>query len=123
MISARIDELEIQVIDGDRGVNYPKDNDFNERGFCLFLNAKNVTNNGFRFDECSFINKEKESMLGNGKLDLFDIVLTTRGTVGNIAFYNKSIPYKHIRINSGMVILRNRAKEIDDNYLHFFLSL
>ena len=33
----------IQLIDGDRGKNYPKHNDFMENGYCLFLSAKNVT--------------------------------------------------------------------------------
>ena len=40
-----------QVIDGDRGVNYPKLNEMFNEGYCVFLNAKNVTKSGFRFDE------------------------------------------------------------------------
>ncbi|HHD9127224.1 TPA: restriction endonuclease subunit S, partial [Streptococcus pneumoniae] len=38
-----------------------------------------------------------------------DIVLTTRGTVGNVAYYDELIKYKHLRINSGMVILRPKT--------------
>ena len=34
-----------EIIDGDRGVNYPKQNEFKDDGYCLFLNAKNVTSN------------------------------------------------------------------------------
>lgn len=30
----------IQIIDGDRGKNYPKGRDFSPNGYCLFLNAK-----------------------------------------------------------------------------------
>ena len=36
-----------QIIDGDRGKNYPKQEEFSDSGFCLFLNAKNVTAQGF----------------------------------------------------------------------------
>ncbi|MBQ6851770.1 MAG: restriction endonuclease subunit S, partial [Oscillospiraceae bacterium] len=36
-----------EIIDGDRGANYPKQEEFSDNGFCLFLNAKNVTANGF----------------------------------------------------------------------------
>ena len=103
----------IDVIDGDRGNNYPKANDFYDSEFCLFLNAGNVTKNGFNFKNNQFITKEKDKKLRKGKLLINDIVLTTRGTVGNVAWLNEKIPYRNIRINSGMVI--NRIKE--DGYL------
>ena len=44
-----------EIIDGDRGVNYPKQNEFKDDGYCLSLNAKNVTSNGLAFDERYFI--------------------------------------------------------------------
>lgn len=105
-----------EIIDGDRGKNYPKQEDFAESGYCLFLNAKNVTATGFQFDSCMFITKEKDSSLRNGKLMRGDIVLTTRGTLGNIAFYDNRIPYEHVRINSGMVILRMNHAIISDMF-------
>ena len=96
----------IQIIDGDRGKNYPKQDEFFSSEACLFLNAKNVTSNGFEFNEKSFITREKDAVLRKGKLERNDIVLTTRGTVGNVAYYSERVPYESIRINSGMVILR-----------------
>ena len=42
-----------------------------------------------------------------GKLKRNDIIFTTRGTVGNFALYSNEIPFEHMRINSGMVILRS----------------
>ena len=53
----------IDVIDGDRGNNYPKANDFYDSEFCLFLNAGNVTKNGFNFKNNQFITKEKDKKL------------------------------------------------------------
>lgn len=97
----------VEIIDGDRGVNYPKQEEFYADEFCLFLNTGNVTTNGFDFSNLSFITKEKDYALRKGKLMYNDVVLTTRGTVGNCAFYNSKIQYKNMRINSGMVILRN----------------
>ena len=70
------------------------------------MNAKNVTTNGFAFDTVQFITKEKDELLNKGKLVRDDIVLTTRGTIGNIAYFTQDIPYENIRINSGMVIYR-----------------
>ena len=76
-----------QIIDGDRGKNYPKQEEFSDSGFCLFLNAKNVTAQGFSFENCTYITEEKDALLRNGKLCRGDVVLTTRGTIGNLAFY------------------------------------
>lgn len=95
-----------RIIDGDRGKNYPKQEDFSDCGFCLFLNAKNVTAQGFSFENCMYITEEKDALLHNGKLCRGDVILTTRGTIGNLAFYDTSVPYGNVRINSGMVILR-----------------
>lgn len=104
------------IIDGDRGVNYPKQEDFSGEGYCLFLNAKNVTSNGFSFDSCMFISKEKDDLLRAGKLSRGDVVLTTRGTVGNLAFYDDSVDYDNIRINSGMVILRMKRDIVSEQF-------
>jgi type I restriction enzyme, S subunit len=110
----------LEVIDGDRGKNYPKSNEFSTSGYCLFLNAKNVTKNGFVFDEVSFITHGKDNLLRKGKLKPFDIVLTTRGSVGNFAYFSSNVPYGNIRINSGMVILRVNSELIKSDYLYYY---
>lgn len=110
------------IIDGDRGKNYPKQNEFFSEGYCLFLNAGNVTSNGFSFDENSFITQEKDKLLRKGKLQRGDIVYTTRGTVGNAAFYSETVPFDNIRINSGMVILRCNENVVDKRYLYQILK-
>src|SRR3989344_8144235 len=102
----------IEIIDGDRGKNYPPKNEFQKTGFCLFLNTKNVTSSGFIFNEVDFIPKERDEKLRKGKLQRNDIVLTTRGTVGNSALYDDSVEFDNVRINSGMVILRPNTKQI-----------
>jgi type I restriction enzyme S subunit len=110
------------VIDGDRGVNYPSDQDFSESGYCLFLNAGNVTKEGFRFDECAFITQDKDRKLGKGKLKRQDIVLTTRGTVGNFAYFDLKVPFDNLRINSGMVLLRSESSAITPRFLYTILQ-
>ena len=113
-----------EIIDGDRGKNYPATNDFSDSGYCLFLNAKNVTLDGFNFENCMYITKEKDETLRKGRLNRGDVVLTTRGTIGNLALYTDEIPFEHIRINSGMVILRMK-KVVDAVYFieHFKMQL
>jgi restriction endonuclease S subunit len=111
-----------EIIDGDRGVNYPNGSDFTPEGYCLFLNTKNVRANGFLFDELMFISKEKDELLRKGKLKREDVLLTTRGTVGNTAYYDKSVPYENIRINSGMLIFRPQTQLITGKYLYYYLQ-
>lgn len=109
------------IIDGDRGINYPKQHEFSERGYCLFLNTGNVTTDGFKFSECAFISEEKNNLLRKGKLIRNDVVLTTRGTLGNIGFFSEKIVYENIRINSGMVILRADNKNLLPYFLYIYL--
>ena len=108
----------VDFVDGDRGFNYPKQEDFMMDGYCLFLNASNVTANGFSFDSQAFISKERDELLRKGKLARNDIVLTSRGTVGNVAFYGKEIPFYNIRINSGMLILRAKSSKYPPHFIY-----
>lgn len=119
-----LDSAGIEFIDGDRGKNYPSQDDFHDIGYCLFLSTKNVRANGFDFSDCQFISAEKDSLLRKGKLNRGDIVLTTRGTVGNTAHYNESVLCDHVRINSGMVIIRMNPLKVDSSFfLHFLRQL
>lgn len=111
----------IDIIDGDRGTNYPKQEDFLCSGYCVFLNTGNVTKNGFNFSSINYISKEKDLSLRKGKLSRNDVVLTTRGTIGNSAFYNQYVPFENIRINSGMVILRGKPG-ISQEYIYCLLN-
>ena len=119
--TSRFDDAPLQIIDGDRGSNYPNQSEFATAGHCLFLNAGNVTTSGFRFSDCAFITAEKDASLRKGKLVRNDVVLTTRGTVGNAAYFDDSIPFDHIRINSGMVILRAQTPDLQPRYLYLFV--
>ena len=97
-----------QIIDGDRGKSYPGENDFLSVGHTLFLDTGNVKKSGLDFSTTKFISEEKDKELRNGKLILGDFILTSRGTLGNVAYYNENIQkrYSSVRINSAMLILR-----------------
>ena len=117
----KLSETSIDIIDGDRGVNYPKQGEFKKKGYCLFLSAKNVTEDGFDFSDNIFISREGDERLNKGKLQRHDIVITTRGTVGNVGKYGYDIAYDNVRINSGMVIIRNKSNEFNSNFLYWLL--
>lgn len=110
-----------EIIDGDRGSNYPSKSEFTKSGYCVFLNTKNVPSSGFDFSNIDFISKERDELLRKGKLNKNDIVMTTRGTIGNVAIYTGDFPFDCIRINSGMVILRSKS-EFDRTYLYTLIK-
>jgi len=107
----------LKIIDGDRGGNYPNKDDFKNEGYCLFLNTKNVRPDGFSFESKMFITEQKDKLLRNGKLQRQDVILTTRGTIGNVAIYDESVEFENVRINSGMLIFRPKPEMIRPSYL------
>ena len=111
----------VEIIDGDRGKEYPKHGDFSDGGYCLFLNTGNVRPDGFDFSNCQFISEEKDQRLRKGKLARHDLVMTTRGTIGNVAYYDDNVPYENLRVNSGMVIFRVDASRLHPKFLYHFL--
>jgi type I restriction enzyme S subunit len=117
-VVATLDAAGVKVIDGDRGKEYPKDADFSENGYCLFLSAKNVTKSGFKFDDIQFIDAEKDRKLRKGRVNRGNLVLTTRGSVGQFAHYDDSVPYKVMRINSGMVVLDADVSNLLPKFLY-----
>ncbi len=119
----KLRDSNLKFIDGDRGKNYPKQDEFTSKGYCLFLSTSNVSKNGFKFDNNQFISMDKDNILGNGKLKYKDIILTTRGTIGNVVLYESTSEYKNIRINSGMLIIRDLICDYNEYYLHqYFIS-
>lgn len=119
--SIKIKDTNIELIDGDRGKNYPKNHEMMDSGHTLFLNNKNIAKNFLDDSFGNFITEDKSDSLKKGKLCRNDIVLSTRGSVGNVGFYHSKIQMNHIRINSGMIILRNNDKKFLDEYLYIFL--
>ena len=108
---------DFSIIDGDRGKHYPSSKDLLKKGDCIFLSAENITKKGWSFKNLKFITRKKDISMGKGKLKLNDLILTTRGTVGNVVRYHEEIPFQDMRINSGMVILRTIQPS------QFFLTL
>ncbi len=109
-------------IDGDRGPNYPKKDEYSDKGYCLFLSTKNVREFGFDFSECIYISQEKDSVLRKGKLNRGDVIITTRGTLGNVASYDEKVAFDNMRINSGMLILRKKENNILNEYSKILIA-
>ena len=117
-----IGETDIEIIDGDRGKNYPKSNELLESGYCPFFNNKNLIGDKINLNEVNYITKDKDEKLRKGKAFIDDIILTTRGSVGNVGFMHKGLGIEFARINSGMVIFRNKSKMFETQFLYYLLK-
>ncbi|MFT6909402.1 MAG: type I restriction enzyme S subunit [Oleiphilaceae bacterium] len=116
---ADFNKLGIKTIDGDRGKNYPKKEDYLSEGHCLFLGADNITSSQLSLDRKIFICKDKHEQLGQGIVQFDDLLLIMRGNgTGRICLYDNEIsPYLDARINSGLIILRLDHNAMDKSYV------
>ncbi len=106
----------VDVIDGDRGKEYPNDNDYVNTGI-PFLSSKNIIDNKLDLTEVRFISKEKFERLGRGKLAKGDLVITVRGTIGSVGCFLGD-EYETAFINAQMMILRPE-KELSSKFFYY----
>lgn len=109
----------VKFIDGDRSSEYPSGNDILNEGV-PFLSSKNIVNNKLNLTGLQFISQEKYDRLGRGKLIPRDILITVRGSVGNVAIYNPS-KYETGFINAQMTIAR-ALEQHDPEYLYLIMN-
>ncbi len=115
------DDLDICIVDGDRGNNYPKSSDYLTSGHCLFLGATNVINDRIDLTELIFISEEKHKQMRKGVVEYGDLLLIMRGNgTGRIALYDGSVSYQVARINSGLAIIRP-SSQVSREYLTYVM--
>ena len=116
MQTKKIKHLPIEIIDGDRSHRYPKRSEFQDKGI-LFLNTKNIVHDRIDITEANYVSQEKFAEMRKGRLQQFDIVLTTRGSVGKVALFDCNPPIG--LINAQMLILRTDGDVIDSKFLFY----
>jgi type I restriction enzyme S subunit len=106
-----------QVIDGDRGKEYPNENDLKDSGI-PFLSSKNIIDNQLNYSNLNYISPEKFNKLGRGKLVEGDIIITVRGTIGSVGLF-KNAPFETAFINAQMMIIRP-CFQLESTYFRYF---
>ncbi|HBC3359158.1 TPA: restriction endonuclease subunit S [Vibrio parahaemolyticus] len=101
------------LIDGDRGSNYPNENDYVESGI-PFFSSKNIVNYKLTKKNLNYISKSKFASLGRGKLVHGDLIITVRGTIGHVAaFDSTNVGCDTGFINAQMMIIRPKKSLTD----------
>ncbi|MBR5654703.1 MAG: restriction endonuclease subunit S [Prevotella sp.] len=103
-------------VNGDRGKNYPSQNDFVEDGI-PFINAGHLKNGVIDFESMNYINEEKYDRLGSGKTKEGDLLFCLRGSLGKRAIV-KGI--ERAAIASSLVIIR--SERVFNRFLYYYLG-
>ncbi|HCL4437462.1 TPA: restriction endonuclease subunit S [Clostridium botulinum] len=105
------------LINGDRGKNYPSREDFIEDGI-PFINAGHIQHNNIEFTNMNYISEEKFRSLGSGKIKKNDILYCLRGSLGKHSLVN----INEGAIASSLVIIRSKSNDISPKYLNYHLD-
>jgi type I restriction enzyme S subunit len=105
----RLDDLPITYPNGNYGEMYPRAEDFTDRGV-PFIRANNIKLGTVVSDEMRFISPELHAKLTRGHLKPGDVLITTRGELGNVALVPEQ--YFGANINAQLVIIRSTDTSI-----------
>nr|WP_223231730.1 restriction endonuclease subunit S [Pseudoalteromonas distincta] len=116
----KIEDAPIKISDGNYSGKYPKASEFLDSGI-PFLSGYNIVNGVVDEKNCKFISEELHKELKKGHVETGDVLITTRGNIGNTAIVPSRL--NDVNINAQLVLLRPEKEQIDSNYLkHIFSS-
>ena len=114
-----IKESGLTISDGNYSSKYPRSEEFVESGI-PFIRANNLRNGTVVDEDMYFITPEKHAILLKGHLKPNDVLITTRGNIGQVAI----VPDKHndSNINAQIVLLREEKGRFVPLYLLWALQ-
>ena len=107
----------IQIINGDRGKNYPGRKYYISEG-CPIITASNLGESFVDLNSLNFISVERSKLLSSGHVQKGDILYCIRGSLGknSMCQLNKGV------IASSLVIIRMNFNNVSNNYVHMYLN-
>lgn len=109
----------VEIINGDRGKNYPSKSQLHRTGDIPFISAINIQNGTIAKDNLLYVDETQYDALRSGKLSKGDIVLCIRGSLGK----NGRYPFERGAIASSLVIIRSFiSSEVFCRYFSTYLS-
>ena len=114
----RSNVMEIQ--DGNHGELHPKTDDYVERGI-PFIMANDIRNGRVSLSDCKFISKEQGDKLRIGFAVENDVLLTHKGTIGEVAILEKStVPY--VMLTPQVTYYRMKTQDLFNRYLYYYFQ-
>lgn len=106
-----------QMINGDRGKNYPSGEDFVPMGV-PFVNAGHLQEGRVDFSSMNYITEEKYALLSQGKMRRNDILYCLRGSLGKHGL----VDFERGAVASSLVILRCNDQRILPQFLFYAIE-
>lgn len=115
----KINDLDIHISDGNYSSKYPSVSEFVDEGI-PFIRANNLISGEVCDNDMYHITEDKHRILLKGHVKENDILITTRGNVGQVAI----VPKRHedSNINAQIVLLRPDSNKINSRYLLWVLQ-
>ena len=115
---ACLGDLKLDISDGNYSAKYPKQSDFLDSGI-PFLRANNLKKGTVSDDDMRYISIEQHNEITKGHLKKGDILLSTRGELGNVAL----VPNRHIGSNINAQLVRiNTGNKLNGKFLFQLLD-
>lgn len=100
--------------DGNYSSKYPKQSDFIDNGI-PFISNKDIKNGIIQPNGLRYISPELHSTLTKGHLEKWDIIMSTRANIGDIALVSSA--FSGANINAQLIFIRSTRKEFYTPYL------
>lgn len=114
----KLGEFNFDISDGNYSSKYPNSSEFKAIGI-PFIRANNIREMSISDHDMRFISPELHYELRKGHLKKNDILLTTRGEIGQVAL----VPDSHIGSNINAQLVRiNTEEKIDTKFLAYFFT-
>ncbi|MBZ5536969.1 MAG: restriction endonuclease subunit S [Acidobacteriia bacterium] len=110
--------LNFDISDGNYSSKYPSASDFRPIGV-PFIRANNIHNMGILADDMRFISQDQHRELLKGHLKKNDVLITTRGDIGQVAL----VPERHVdsNINAQLVRMNTSNQSVDHRFFAYSL--
>ena len=108
--------------DGNHGNIHPKSSDYVKEGI-PFIMASDINNGRINFKKCAFLRKEQADSLQKGFSNFGDVLITHKGTVGEVAINNaKEYPYIMLTPQVTYYRVKNENRLYNEFLAVFFIS-
>lgn len=110
--------LKLDISDGNYSAKYPKATDFISHG-APFIRANNMKKGALVWNDMRYISHAQHADLKKGHLKENDILITTRGEIGNLAIVTQ--PFVGANINAQLVRINTKGV-INFKYFYYYLQ-
>lgn len=112
-------DTDIEILNKDHRDNFPKQKDFLNKGI-PFIRTVNIQNSKLTFKDMRYVSESLHDTSFQIHLKKKDILITTRGDIGLIAYVTDEFENSHI--DSKISLLRVNDKNIDYKFLYYLFT-